>query len=696
MLPFIISISLSAFLLFLVEPLIGKTLLPWFGGSPAVWTTAVLFFQVLLTAGYAYAAWLSPLPRRRARLHLVLLVLSLVLMLTLAFFWRSPITPSFSSGLPPSSTLPPELHVFVILLIAVGLPFFLLAANSTLVQAWVVRLFPSRTPYRLYALSNFASLLALLAYPFLLEPNLNIPIQGWIWTVAYWFFAGLAALTTIRTLRRPPQPVITESAPEHRPPARHYVLWLSLSACASIMFLSTTSYLTQEVAVVPFLWVLPLAIYLLSFVLAFSGSRFYSRQLFIFLFLVAILLYEWAMSNGAGLALPWQILTFSFLLFVACVVCHGELYRLRPSSSRLPTFYLLVSVGGALGGIMVALLAPAFFKGYWEFPLGVFLFSVLFLVVGRGPKRVGVVTEILANVDLTILIIAVFMTGLRAYRYIGSAQVGSLFAGRNFYGVVHVVYEGNPGSAGFSYQMVNGNTVHGTQFPDASDPDAPTLYYGRDSGIGLTLLNVPRPAGGLNVGALGLGVGTIASYARPGDSYTFFEINPLVISLAQGQGGYFTYLRDSKAALDIIPGDARLSMENQLAAGDIHPYDVLVLDVFSNDAIPVHLLDEQAFSIYLQFLKPGGILAAHISSYYLDLVPVVWTLADHFHLARSLIIDPGNGQTTTTSTWFLMSRDSAALALPAIASHAESMQGYTTSIPLWTDDYSNLFRILRH
>ena len=693
MLFYIISICISAFLLFLVEPMIGKTLLPWFGGTPAVWSTAMLFFQVLLTGGYAYAAWLSHRTRARGILHLALLGVSLALLLGLGLAWKSPLTPS--AALKPGGVIPPIMDIFMLLSITVGLPFFLLASNSSLVQAWFGRAFADRTPYRLYSLSNLSSLVALVSYPFLVEPNLSLPGQAWLWSGGYLVFAGLAAFATLRAMRISPATHPETAVAVSNPSSREVLLWVALSACPSILFLATTSYLTQQVAVIPFLWVLPLAIYLLTFVLAFSGKRWYSRQLFIFLLLPALLLYDWAMANGSLLGIPWQVAIFSLLLFITCMISHGELYRLRPHPQRLPAFYLMVSAGGALGGILVAFVAPALFKGFWELPLGIWLFSLLFLGIGRGTKPVGMKAEIFSRISFAVLVVSVLITGVRAFLFIGSDLSGSIRSQRNFYGVVRIRQIGMPGNSNYAYQLIHGNTVHGAQFLGPGERDIPTVYYGPHSGVGLALLNHPRTASGLRIGALGLGVGTIAAYGQPGDLYRFYEINPLVIQLAQGQAGYFSYLKDTRAKVEVVPGDARLSLESELAAGRPPAYDVLVVDVFSNDAIPVHLLDEQAFALYIQFLQPQGVLAVHITNGYLDLLPVIWGLADHFNLDRVVIEDSGDGHYTSASTWVLLARDPAVLAVPAIANRARPMLGYSTSLRLWTDEYSNLFQILK-
>lgn len=692
-----VSIFISAFLLFQVEPMIARAILPWFGGTPAVWSTVMLFFQVLLTGGYAYAAWLNRWPRRAA-VHGILLGLSLGLMLVLGLLWKSPITPG--AGWKPGADALPVWEIFKLLAISVGLPFFLLSSNSPLVQAWFARDFPERTAYRLYALSNVGSLIALVTYPALVEPALTLAWQGRVWSLGYALFAGLAAYGAVKSLRATRasgpapdrEPAAADRGPRPRP--RDYILWIALAATASILLLATTSHITQEVAVIPFLWILPLTIYLLSFVLAFSGERWYSRQWFLALFFAATLLYAWAMVRGDRLSILLQVGIFSLMLFAACMVCHGELYRLRPHPARLTTFYLMVSVGGAVGGILVNFVAPYVFKGFWELSLGVVLCWLLFLIVtvaapaSRRLRMAFIINPVLLLSALTISVV-------QSAQVIHSDTVNFLGSWRNFYGVVRVQELGVEGWQTHTYSLVHGITVHGTQFMDESKRDIPTMYYGPDSGAGLALQNYPRPAGGMRVGVLGLGIGTLSAYGQPGDVYRFYEINPAVIRLAEGEGGYFTFLQDSAAEIEIVPGDARLSLERELADGQPQNYDVLVLDVFSSDSIPVHLLDKESFDLYLQHLKPDGVLAVHITNRHLDLAPVIWTLADHFGLSRVLVDDPGDYGTTSRSIWMLLSRDPSRLEVPAIQSRAKPMDGYVSGIRLWTDDYSNLFQILK-
>ena len=690
---FALCIFLSAFLLFQIQPMIAKYILPWFGGTPAVWSTVQMFFQVLLTGGYAYAYWLIGKSRRREFIHIILLGLSVVVMIVLGLVWKSPITPD--AKWTPEADAMPVWEIFKLLAIAVGLPYFLLSTNSPLMQAWSNRAFPEKTAYRLYALSNLGSLLGLVTYPVLIEPYLTLAWQGRVWSLMYLVYAGLTVYGVTKSLRLPRSDPVT-SAPGIRSSlsAKDYVLWIALAMTASILLLATTSQITQEVAVIPFLWVLPLTIYLLSFILAFSGERWYSRQVFLVIFYIATLLVGWALGRSDALGIPAQIGIYSLGLFSACMVCHGELYRLRPDPVHLTRFYLMVSVGGALGGIFINFVAPFIFKGYWELSLGYTLCWLLFLavtfVVATVMRRRWV--YILNSV---LLLSMVLVSGTRSYQQIRADLGNDLFIQRNYYGVVRVRELDATNLSAQRYALVHGVTIHGCQFLSEQKRDLPTAYFGETGGGGLALLNHPRRSQGMRVGVLGLGIGTLAAYGQPGDVYRFYEINPLVIELAEGQGGYFSYLFDSQAQVEIVQGDARLSLENELASGGSQNYDVLLLDVFSSDSIPVHLLDAESFDLYLQHLSLDGLLAVHISNRHLDLVPVVWTLAEYFGLNRIVIEDPGMGVEIFPSVWVLLARDPSLLEMPTLVTRARLMNGYSSPVRLWTDDYSNLFQILK-
>jgi hypothetical protein len=691
-------VFLSAFLLFQIQPMIAKYILPWFGGTPAVWSTSLLFFQALLTGGYAYAYWLigKVEKRRQGQVHLALLTAALALLLVTALMWTSPITPGASWK--PQDVDFPVIDIFKILAVSVGLPYFLLATNSPLMQAWFSRDYAGKSPYRLYALSNVGSLLALVTYPVLVEPTFALTSQGWIWSIGFAAFALFAAYGAIKTMRAArvadALPTVTASGIDDPPPdAATRALWIVLPACASVLLLAITSQMTQEVAVIPFLWVLPLTIYLLSFILTFDSDRWYSRRVFTYALFLIGAAFTIVLAHGPGLELFVQIGVYSLLLFVCCMICHGELVRLKPHPNHLTSFYLLISIGGAVGGIFVGLIAPYIFKGYWELPLGLLLCAVLLFVMVVSHRQN--VNPYVVKINLTLAAGAIILFGAVLFMYVKTTMVDPLFATRNFYGVLRVdeVNANTPELR--AYRLAHGAVTHGFQYIASDKRDLPTAYYTEQSGIGLAFLNDSKRPGPMRIGILGLGIGIMAAYTKPGDMLRFYEINPDVIRLAEGEGGYFSYLKDAAARVQIVPGDARISLEQELAASQPQHFDLLVLDTFNSDSIPVHLLTREAFEIYLQHLQPDGILALHISNNYLDLRPVVYKLADEFHLGATLIQTPAEGDRVFLSDWMLVTRDQAFLDQPAIASRASPRTVDTNRFRLWTDDYSNLFQVLR-
>src|SRR5215213_4399659 len=576
---FALSIFLSAFLLFQIQPMIGKFILPWFGGTPAVWSTIMLLFQVLLTGGYAYAYWLigRVKTQRQAVVHVALILLAMLLLGFLSLTWQSPITPD--ADWKPNNVNSPILDISKLLLVSVGLPYFILASNGPLMQAWFTRLFRERSYARLYALSNLGSLLGLLVYPVLIEPFLSLRAQGWAWAVGFMIFgllAGWIAVAQSVHATTHPQPKVESVSSADRPSFALMSLWIALSATASLFLLSTTNQITQEVAVIPFLWVLPLALYLLSFILTFSGERGYNRRFYSILFILSVVLTLFVMLNATALHVYWQILAYCFLLFTACMLCHGELYLLRPSARQLTMFYLMVSVGGALGGIFVSLVAPVIFNGYWEFFVGLAMTVAISLTILR--KRQSTLSEERSLRDRARFVFTVFALVTVMLTVVSTYFSGALFSKRNFYGVIRVRELLPAGSTEKAYVMSHGITVHGLQFIDPEVRDVPTTYYVPEGGAGLVILNDPKYGSGepMRVGLLGLGVGTLAAYGRPGDLYRLYEINPVVTELAQGQGGYFSFLRDSEAKITTVLGDARISLERELAAGDLQDFDVLV------------------------------------------------------------------------------------------------------------------------
>jgi len=661
----------------------------------------MLFFQLLLLAGYAYSHGIvSKLAlRKQSRVHLVVLGLSVALILLAVLFpaWETPITPGPSWQ--PSSNDNPILRILVILTVSVGLPYFTLSTTNSLLQAWFDRVHAGRSPYRFYVLSNLGSLLALLSYPFVIEPALAIKAQANLWLLGYIIFVFGCGYIGLR-LWRFSEPVTDQNT--RRPPAPSEgaarlslvrpLLWLALSACPSLLLLATTNQMTQDIAVIPFLWVLPLGLYLLSFIICFAGSKWYSRWYLAGLF-VATFLYCWVLVEGNRLHILTQIGVYAFLLFIACVVCHGEMVRLRPRSEHLTKFYLMIALGGALGGAFVSLLAPLLFTNFWELPLGLGLCWVLLLIVWQMDKLSPLYGKMFLSV-IFMWALALAWLAFVTFSYIQDFAQGTLEASRNFYGVLWVTERQLEGTGDSVYELGHGTSRHGSQYTSAAQRRRPTSYYNEESGGGLTLLHYPREGNGLRVGVVGLGVGTLATYGQPDDVFRFYEINPEVIRLAEGAGSYFTYLADTPASVEIVPGDARLSLERELADGRPQHYDVLVLDAFNSHSIPVHLLTREAFEVCLAHLKVEGVLAIHISNPHLNLQPVLAQLAKHFGMEAGLIRTESDGQAGDASVWVLITRNASFLERPEIAERSLPVEDGGGRIRLWTDDRSNLFQIL--
>lgn len=755
------TIFLGAFLLFAVQLVLGKYLLPWFGGTPAMWTTCMFFFQTLLLAGYAYAHGVthsSFSSRIQAVVHSTFLLLSLSLLCWLAIVWHSPLTPDVSWR--PQGSDHPVLHLILLLSASAGLPFFVLSSTGPLLQSWFTKTHPGQSPYRLYALSNLGSLLALLSYPFVIEPWLSLRMQAYLWSgtfLCYVLLCGYCALQLASKTAITSNQSETTSEFGANPGTRKQILWIALAACPSVMFLATTNRLCEDVGTVPFLWVLPLSLYLLSLIICFDKAKWYSRRIFhpvfvIAIFLVCLVINGWGLTN-----IRLLIAVYSFTLFICCMVCHGELARSKPGSGYLTSFYMMVSLGGAIGGVFVALIVPHIFKDFWEYHLGLWmsvllLFLVLFqdksswLYSRFGLPAVSIAAALLPGVTLFAtegtrdigklfpvvpLVIALYILNrwgekgantardraipmfcVTALAVLGSTLLfvswrqvkGLAWSSRNFYGVLTVEDESNldhPESQAFSLR--HGHVSHGFQFRTLSKRKLPTAYYGLASGVGRALIGLRHassqsadPVINLRIGVVGLGVGTLSAYGIAGDYIRFYEINPEVIRIANDTR-YFTYLADCRARLDVIAGDARIAMERELEQEQSQQFDLLAIDAFSGDAIPLHLLTEEAFQIYLQEIKrPGGILAINITNAYLNFEPVLWRVAQRFGLSYALLHTSGDNYITGYSDWVFLSFNKRFIdSLQTQTEAASNNVHRSTRISLWTDDYSNLFQVLK-
>lgn len=684
MLLYAVTISLSAFLLFEVQPIIARMILPWFGGSSAVWSTCMLFFQVVLLLGYVYAHWLHQklAPSLQAAVHAVLLATSLAAL---------PILPNPSRAAPGAGQ--PSLRILALLVLTVGLPYFLLSSTSPLLQAWYAGRHKDGLPYRLFALSNFFSMLALLSYPLLVEPNLSVRRQGISWSWGYAAFALACGFTAWRSRAQPPAAASLSTAAETEAtvPAPAWTvraLWLSLAAAASVLLLAVTNHLTQDVAAIPFLWILPLSAYLLSFILCFESSRYYWRPVFLPLALAGLAFMAYRLWNGhAHMSLRPLIALLALALFGCCMVCHGELARLKPDPRYLTGFYVLVSLGGALGGVFVGLIAPNVFHAYYEFPTGLaFTAAVLFLLFVRGFRRLPGWRRYAALAAPTAALAAYgWFLGVIMHDMVHGYRV----VARNFYGQLRVRDNGDPSDDPDSVrELVHGTINHGEQPTRPEYRRQPITYFCPDSGIGRAMRSLegaPR-----RIGILGLGCGTLAAYGRAGDTLRIYEINPLVLEIARSQ---FTYLGDTAAAVEVAMGDGRLSLEREPA----QRFDLLVMDAFSGDSVPVHLITREAFRTYFRHLKPGGILAVNITNAYLDLEPVIERAASDFGKVSYVYrYEPTEDDDIFCfhCAWTLIMSSAALDAHPELANNAKRLAPHPR-FREWTDDFSNMFGILK-
>ena len=683
-----LTIFSSAFLLFQVQPIIAKLILPWFGGAAAVWSVCLLFFQTALLLGYLYAHALTRIlqPRVQAWIHIALLAASLLVL---------PILPR--SSLKPSGLEDPAFRVLLVLAVAVGFPYFLLASTSPLLQAWHSKSRGNAAPYRFYALSNAGSLLALLSYPVVVEPRISSHHQAISWSIAYGVVAVLCAVIAFRG--RAADSILDVPHLALAPGWKLKWLWVALAACGSLLLLSITNYVSQNIAAVPFIWIIPLSLYLLTLILCFEGRNWYRRGPFLKLLALALAAMAGALAPGRANLPPYVLVPFFCAgLFAGCMVCHGELAKLKPHPVHLTSFYLLISLGGAAGAFFVALLAPRIFSGYSELPIalgfcGVLIYGVLYRdrdVVLHTPRSKWI--WLLAGALVAALCANLYVTAKQQ-----SKQTRVMV--RNFYGVLRVedrVAAGAvliPGNSTQSLDanpryrdLINGTIEHGIQFLSAGRRHETTTYYAPNSGIAVAL-RAAEQQGAVEVGTIGLGAGTIAAYGRPGDRYTFYEINPLVVEIANHE---FSFLRQSLAQVKIITGDARLSLEGEAP----QQFDVLAVDAFSSDAIPIHLLTREAFALYLRHITPAGVIAVHVSNKYLDLVPVVTAAAASLN-RKAVVIDSAEDipRAIYHATWVLVGSEDGLLAHPELKAAGGTVN--TAKQNVWTDDYSSLLRAFK-
>jgi hypothetical protein len=746
-------IVLSSFLLFLVQPIIAKQILPWFGGSAGVWTICLVFFQVALLLGYLYAHWLTR-RRRQLPIHVGLLILSsLALPIIPAAHWK------------PALDADPTLQILGLLLATVGLPYFLLASTAPLLQHWLAHgtlpRLPERSIYRLYAWSNLGSIVGLISYPFALEPASAVRTQAWLWSGGYLVF-GIALMAYVFVRRTsiggPAESVLAAESGGSAPTPGLYCRWLACATLGSVLLLAISNHISENIASIPLLWVLPLGVYLFSFVVCFEGRDgrgWYSRTHWSAPSMLAVGAMAGALTAGhMVLSIYVAIPIYVAGLFAGCVLCHGELARSRPHPAFLTRFYLTIAAGGALGGFLVAVLAPHVLSSYWEAPLAFIALALLGLCCcadelrAQGPGRwlLAVLIACIATA-LTIILMGALPAPIyeSLYDYLyewtkildGEARWGcaalavacalalqyrnlrsavalaallySLDCGwnyyhyltadtelltRNFYGAFRI--KNRPMGDLHLRSLVNGVILHGSQVVEAPESRIPTSYYGPTSGIGRLLGSTVGGTGSRRIGLIGLGAGTLAAYGKPGDLLRIYELNPEAKVLASTR---FSYLGDSNAKVELELGDGRLSLESELTKGRYNDpaqrYDVLAVDAFAGDAIPMHLLTRQAFELYRHVVKPHGIIALHLSNKYLDLAPVIINVATAAHCQTLFIADrPESDRLSVASDWLLVTQDPDVLQEPELARYGTPVPA-RPELGVWTDEFNNLIRVLR-
>lgn len=681
MLAFGTSIFLSAFLLFIVQPLLAKKLLPWFGGAPTVWLCIILFFQSMLLIGYLYAYFLAKISRVSIQvgIHISLLCLSLCFI---------PLVPLESYAALP---VWPPIAIFALLSMTLLLPVAIISSTSPLLQHWYCHTYQSVFPYRFYALSNLGSLLGLLAFPFLLEPYLGLDHQLSLWSLFYGVYFVSSGICLILVARKGHTHIIPSKAAEAVRPSKHHIVsWLILTALSCALLLSTTQIMMQNVISFPLLWIIPLTLYLLTFIITFSTPRSYYRPFWMIVYaaLTGLLFY---IPSHHQFFLMVQICMFSGLIFSGCMICHGEVAKLKPHPQYLTFYYLILACGGVLGAMLVNIVAPLFFTEWWEFYvtlLGILLYSgyLVFYKQTPQPGRVFSVSK------YTWQGACVGLAGLLAF-HIHKTNEDVIMHHRNFFGKAEIV-EKYSASDYHLRQLRNGSIIHGQQYLDPEKRLSATTYFSPQSGVGLAM-DFQRQhkfiQKGLRIGVIGLGTGTIAALTQPDDDLHFYEIDPDIEAIARK---YFYYLADAPAKTQVSIGDGRMILAKALQNQGSENYDILAIDAFNGDAIPLHLLTIEAMQIYLSHLNPTGLLAIHISSRYMDLFPPIQSLAQSLGLNAYIAANHSdNLNSVYVSEWVLISRQTD-IGLFLFQKGALTFNQQRMDKP-WTDDRNNLLSVVK-
>jgi len=688
---FAATVFLSAFLLFLVQPVIAKQILPWFGGNASVWTVCMVFFQLVLLGGYAYADALVRrcAPRTQAIVHTLLLAASLAFLPVLA-----------SENWKPASDTDPTARILLLLAMTIGLPYFLLSTTGPLVQAWFARRFPDATVYRLFALSNLASLAALVAYPPLIEPAISLQAQSYAWSALYAVFAVLCGASAWKAAAKQNVylAVTTETSSTNpaisTPKISEYLLWLTLSALGSLLLLAVTSHITQNVASVPFVWIVPLVLYLLSFILVFDvgGARaksgWYARAWGLPALFALMVGMSWFLYENLGVMdIRYSIALYSAGLFAACMFCHGELAAMRPAPRYLTRFYLMISIGGAGGGLFVGLIAPRVFTTFVELPIALVacgaLAALLTWRTARARPGAPSGAKLLYAAPAAALAVTAVVAwhGWRYYDYIRS---DAMVMTRNFYGTLRVKEYERGEDPQATRALIHGVINHGWQYTDPAQRIQPISYFGPGSGVARALdFYAGRPR---RVGIIGLGVGSFTAWGRAGDYFRIYELDPDVVRIAREQ---FWYLSDAKAKIDVVTGDGRLNMERDAP----QDFDLISVDAFSSGSIPIHLLTREALRAYRRHLAPGGVVVYNVTNRFVNLAPQLKLVAEAEGMKAILVNDDPSEDRYSGTAYVLVTENEALLADKRFQVTNEIVP--ISGLVAWTDSFNNLFKVVR-
>lgn len=681
---FLITIFISSYLLFAVQPMVAKIILPNFGGGSAVWTACMLFYQSFLLFGYLYSYGLSRLSsiRHQALIHGVVVVTGALLM---------PVTPD--ALITSTGTLGPFADIFILSMIGIGVPYFVLATTSPLIQYWMSHSAEKKSTYRLYSVSNIAALLALFSYPLVIEYSFSLQLQTFLWSMVYLVFSVGIALCVYGMFKGKGTSEVPATTYSNTSDANlgigTKVAWFLLAATGVILLVSTTNNITVNIPPIPFLWILPLAIYLLTYIVVFFDERFYGQWYWKLLFSAVTLVAVFLFFIGTHFSVITQLILYLIVLLVGCMICHGELAKSKPDRQHLTLFYLILAAGGAAGSLFASVIATQFFTQYYEFIVGIGLVYGLSLYMDFEKRRNRVVKAALVNrMILTSAFGAAVFFGLFFFLKAQFNQY-NVAETRNFYGTLQV--KDIETSQGMERRLIDGYTSHGTQSLEFDGKPLPLSYYRKSTGIGKTLkaLNA-KPS--KKIGVIGLGTGALAYYGQPDDDMVFYELNPSVEAFAKS---YFDFLPNAKANIGVKLGDARVTLEKEWQDSGSAEFDILVVDAFSSDAIPTHLITKEALRLYLQHLVPDGVLAFHISNSYLDLKPVLKQHESELGLQALYFSTLPKGAQEHGAEWVVLTNNEDYLRHSDIREFGQALGQVTPESVDWSDNYSSLLSVLK-